>query len=226
MRRALMALSVLAAAGCGLAEYEERMKSAQERVKRREMEDKDLGPPIDVPQKAEAKRPPVALARLFLRLPRGLSSTPGKEPRVAKEVLYVYNPVKANPPGLFARAELAFGKASDTDFESNVLASLPRDPKPDPTTIKIPIQPPGRQGITISRTTFDYQALSYSVNVWKGRESNIAVIYVWNKGAQGVAAQIKLSLETFAGEEEAGQLMGEFASGGPLNHVPRFAIRH
>jgi hypothetical protein len=110
---AAWAVLALAAAGCGLADYEERMQQAQRAADRYDEENKYLGDPLVIPDRkpeppaegkaegkaegrAEGRRGPARaepLVNLFLRPPKGISPKPEDQP--IQEVLYRYGPVTA-----------------------------------------------------------------------------------------------------------------------------------
>lgn len=68
LRRLPLALLVLALTGCGLADYEKKMRDADARVQRFDEENRLLGDPLALPSGDQA--PPVDV---FLRPPRGVS---------------------------------------------------------------------------------------------------------------------------------------------------------
>lgn len=103
-------LIVVLACGCGLEEYQEKMKKAQQRIKAREDQDQVLGGEVILPKKLfeEKGLQPKELPPLFLRWPKGLSTTPDSERKNEKgarnfalkdgtKFLYVYSPPAQQP---------------------------------------------------------------------------------------------------------------------------------
>ncbi len=226
MRRAVLTLSLLVAAGCGMAEYEEKMKGAQERLKRREIEDRDLGQPADIPtRRADAKSPPAPVARLFIRLPKGLAlpQRGRKDPKDPPErLLYTYAPGKAIDASPFIEAGLAFGLLDDKDFAGRVMGVM-RAATSERKTFAHPVTVPGRPQVPMIRTTFDSGTAACSLNVYRGKTGQIAIVYVWDKAKQQQAGPIvELSLQTLAVDDDADRALAELSMGGPLGQVPRF----
>jgi len=219
MRRAVLALLLIAAVGgCGLEDYEKRMTQARERLKKQEQEDKDLGMPIQLPTKPAAKgKLPEPLARLFLRVPRGLQTQPAKAAR--NGMLYVYSPptAAANPAAPFLEVVLAFGDLGDKTFIDKVLTALPQSSLP--VKKQVQIGEPGQKQLPLERATFDSGTLAYSVNFWRGKDVQVAVGYAWVKGQPAGPRVVETSLKTFAGDDAALAAAGLYQSGGPLGPV-------
>jgi hypothetical protein len=154
----LLLLSLLVAAcGCGLSEYEEKMADAEKRLKEWNEEEKALGPPIKMPTKQplhmpgkgkEVPKPPEKdkevkkgpaepLTRFFLRLPRGVSPTPNENLLPDTEgkpifYLYVVPPAKEPPKDKFKGPPI---KPPPPPVCPYVMIAVN---KPDPLTGKMP----------------------------------------------------------------------------------------
>lgn len=191
VRHALPPLLSLLLIGCGAAEYEAKMKSAQERLKRHDEEVRLIGPPVSTPTAKNAAGDPAPVAAFFLRLPITLPTKPTDEP-----VGLFYDYVPAQKAGPFDRAKVAFAKADDADFANRVVRAL--GPTTQVTPTKVVTQPPGRKGVAFTRMTFDGDAFSYSVNVHQDAAGQMAVVYQIYRGQAAAAARpLELSLDSF-----------------------------
>jgi hypothetical protein len=213
-RRLFGPLLVLGAAGCGLSDYEAKMRATQARLERFEQENKYLGNPLTMPTRKE-KDESVPLANVFLRPPRGIQTSPSEEPRSG--LLYGYRPAKEGAAGAFTVVELGFS-SGQKDFPADVLGLFPAG---GVSTRQRQVQPPGRKALTFDTAEFEDDQHNYSVNVWRGGDPQVAVVY-WVARGQWESARkvIELSLATFAADAEAGRLRSAFATRSPWNLTP------
>ncbi|MCC6419823.1 MAG: hypothetical protein IT429_16440 [Gemmataceae bacterium] len=129
----LLALGLLAAAGCGLDEYERLMDAERARFEHHDAENEALGFPVQTPPSyrwKDPKSPPkLAQVKLFLRPlrtsppqpPWGTVPVEGEEPAQAEGVeLYRY----AGPPGYNLYLAADTGTMPSQDFQRTVLAAL------------------------------------------------------------------------------------------------------
>src|SRR5688572_15142530 len=75
-RPILLPLLGLLLAGCGVAEYEARMKEAQQRIKQYDEESKLLTTPVALPTAKNESGQLVPVATFHLRLPQTVSTQP------------------------------------------------------------------------------------------------------------------------------------------------------
>jgi hypothetical protein len=194
-RRALPLLCLLLG-GCGLAEYEARMKETQARLQEYDQTNKLLDEPVVLPG-----------ADLFFRPPRGIQKTAEGEPRDgllyhfatgprgAGPFLFVELAVAANPPD-FAAEVLRHYSVAD-----QVLAFPPGNPRP----------PEHRTPLRFDTREFDGDDATYSVNVYQGARSQVVVTFAVVKGQRAAAdAALNRSLESLGLGEEADRLRQEY----------------
>jgi len=211
-RHALGALLLLAAGGCGLNEYQAKMRSAQDRLERFEEENKLLGDPLAMPQIKDKEGNVISAGNIFLRPPKGISPTPGADPR--GNLLFRYVPSKEGGAGPFQQLELAFGDKKD--FRDDVLRNYPGADRIKEEGKKV--QAPGRRSVQFWAYEFDDAQRSYSLYFWGDREDTTqgVVAYWMHKGQRDKARRaIDLSLESFAAGGEAATLRSGFKNRSP-----------
>ena len=195
-RRALPLLCLLLA-GCGLAEYEARMKETQARLQEYDQTNKLLDEPLVLPG-----------ADLFFRPPRGIFKSADAEPRDG--LLYHY-PARPSGAGPFLFVELAVVPANRPDFTAEVLRHYsvadqvltfgPGNPRP----------PEHRTPPKFDTREFDGDDATYSVNVYHGGASQVVVTFAVVKGQRARAdAALNRSLESLGLGEEAERLRQEY----------------
>jgi hypothetical protein len=202
-------------AGCGVAEYEARMKEAQERVKRYEEESKLLAAPVKPPAAKNESGQLEAVASFTLRLPNTVSTQPSPEARGG--LYYDYMPATIPPMTAYPWVSLAFAKADDAKFPEAVMkwftATGPVNVTPHTTRLKVPF----------SRTTFENDTHWHSINLYKGSNQQVAIIYVVPKAQRQQAARaIDLSLDSFGIESSLAAARQAYEPKGLLDReVPR-----
>lgn len=217
-RAALLLCCLSLVAGCGVAEYEARLKAAQERIKRREDESKLLGPGITVPQVKNMDGTSYPAVNMFLRLPKGLSTSPAAGPRLG--LLHVYAPTQAGAAAPFAEVLIAYAKAGDAKFVEDVMKAFTASNTP--TRTEFVAKPVGRPETRFTRTSFESNQFFYSVNHWAGTRQQVIVAYVLNNAQRGTGARaLDLSLETFGGEGQSAEARKQANDPSPLERVPR-----
>jgi hypothetical protein len=183
-------------AGCGLAEYEGRMKETQARLQEYDQTNKLLDAPVVLPG-----------ADLFFRPPRGIRKTAEGEPRDG--LLYRYPP-RAGGAGPFLFVEVAVA-ANRPDFADEVLrhyqpsgpvlAFGPGNPRP----------PEYRTPLRFDTREFDGDEATYSVNVYQGAAAQVAVTFAVAKGQRAAAdGALNRSLESLGLGEDADRLRQEY----------------
>ena len=195
-RRALPLLCVLLG-GCGLANYEGRMKETQARLQELDHTNKLLDEPLVVPGSG-----------VFIRPPHGIQKTPEGEPRDG--LLYHYPP-RGSGAGPFLFVEVAVADAKRADFGAEVLRHYPAAGEVlayKPGTLR----PAGRHTPPKFDThEFDGDEASYSVNVYKGEKAQVAVAFAITKGQRAAADEaLNRSLESLALGPDADRLRQEF----------------
>jgi hypothetical protein len=214
-RPILLTLLGLLLAGCGVADYEARMKETQQRIKQYEEESKLLGAPVSPPTAKNEAGQPTAVASFTLRLPQAISTQPSAEARGG--LYYDYMPAVIPPMTAYPWVSLAFAKADDAKFAETVMkwftATGPVSVTPHTTRLKVPF----------TRTTFENETHWNSINLHKGAQQQVAIIYVVPKAqAQQAARAIDVSLDTFGIDSTLSAAQKAYQPKGPLDRdVPR-----
>jgi len=202
-------------AGCGVTDYEARMKDTQQRIRLYEEESKLLTVPVNVPTAKNESGQPVPVASFTLRLPQTVSTTPSPEARGG--MYYDYMPATIPPMTAYPWVSLAFAKADDAKFAETVMkwftATGPVSTSQYTTRLKVPL----------SRTTFENDTHWHSINLYKGTNQQVAIIYAVPKAqAQQAARAIDLSLDSFGIESSLAAAQKAYQPKGPLDRdVPR-----
>jgi hypothetical protein len=201
--------------GCGLADYEQKMTDAQARVQRYEEENRVLGPNLHMPMTTNDKGKKVRALDVFLRPPLGINPKTSNQSDPLGGRLYNYDRPRTNPVGSFARVQLAVGDVKEKDFIAELIKAgwgAVSHPAPTPRSV----QPMNRPARTFHTTEFEDGTYFYSVNVFRGRTRQVAVVY-WVDRKQKDASKraLQISLESFVGEGE------RVINIGPLDVVPR-----
>lgn len=210
--------------GCGVAEYEKKMLEAQTQFQRFEEEQKQLGPPLNVPRVTDENKVQRDIATLYLRPPLGIGPNASNVAEPRERLFYSYPPVdKDKPVNGVTLVELAVGDAlRDRDFANNVLRCFSATGGVAPRSN--PVQVPGRaEPIHFQTTEFEDGQYFYSVNVWRGTKQQVAVAY-WVRREQKAAARraLDVSLKTFAmdADAQAARLQYQRATTGQLLKPP------
>jgi hypothetical protein len=202
-------------AGCGVADYEARMKETQQRIKQYEEESKVLGAPVGLPSAKNESGQLMTVASFALRLPLTVSNKPSPEARGG--LYYDYMPAVIPPMTAYPWVSVAFGKADDAKFAEAVMkwftATGPVNVTQHTTRLKVPF----------TRTTFENETHWHSINLYKGTSQQMVIIYVVPKDkAQQAARAIDLSLDTFGIESTLNAAQKAYQPKEPLDRdVPR-----
>jgi hypothetical protein len=221
LRAALLALLVAGLSGCGLAEYEARMRDTQARLQRFEEEDKLLGAALQVPMRVDEKtKLPVPLVNVFVRAPRGITTLPHKD--VRNGLLYRYPAAKQGSAAPFTQLEVAYGRGQKKFAEKviNSFGNADREQKSRANKVR---SAAGEGTTTFQTLEFVDGATGYSINLVadEKNQNQLAVIYYF-KAAQRKAAEraIKLCLEWTGAGPQADKLRKAFARRSPLMGRP------
>jgi hypothetical protein len=213
----LRATFLLFLVGCGLSTYEGRMEDTQNRIKRFEEESKYLDGPLQVPTPAPAKEGDPSLPRVFYRPPKGFatSTTNEKEPRA--RLLYSFAPRAVNSAAPFTLLEVAVA-GGGKEFEVEVLRAY--TPSSNLSQRERQFRPPGRDPITYKSIDFDEGLHFVSVNLWRGDNHQVAIVFVLPKTAKDSAVKaMDMSLESFAVGRDIARQQENLSS--PLQRVPK-----
>ena len=210
-------LALLLAVGCGLAEYESKMKEAQQRLKQYEEEEKvlDPAPRLQPPTRTvDPALPPSPILDYQLRAPRGIN--PQSPTSARGELLYDYAPTKANAALPFLYLSVAFAPLKEDKFGAQVLGRITASTEHKQTTGKT------RLGLMYRRIDFESDGTAVVVCLFQGTAHHFAVVYFVAKGQLARANRaIETSLDTFGFDGTLGTARQAARPGGPLEHVPR-----
>src|SRR5262245_11333626 len=204
----LLAGLALAAAGCGLGDYETKMLAEQTRMERFDRDNKLLGQPLTPPSKWSEVQP--AAPNLFLRPPQGVQPTPGTgEPWHG--LLYYY-PGDGKSTTVVDRMYLAWA-AGREDVGEDVRRIYLSVDVPSQQFTSVP--PPGVQPQNLRQWRLKGQFASL---LYVDGQKKLAIIYqvkssyVDSQGNVTKAAMdaIGASLNTLALDADAAKLRAEF----------------
>jgi hypothetical protein len=187
-------------AGCSVGDYENKMLVAQDRLKDFEEGNRLLGEnSVVMPGRVE-KGVMVQAVSLFLRPPKGISTTPASEKRAG--ILYTFSPTRSGAAP-FAYVEIAYAPKNEKDFEKGVLGAFTRTGEAPRRSRQV--APPGRQPMTFSTVEFDDSTYAYSINFFKGAVNQVAIVYAINRASKAQAVRpIEVSLASFGVDGNAG----------------------
>ena len=209
--------------GCGLADYEAKMKDAQERLRQYQEQEKllDPAPRINPPTKiTDPQLPPTVVLDFQLRAPRGISSQAPANARL--ELFYDYRPVKPQAAEPFQWLSLAFAPRSDSNFVSNLLGRLPALTQPKQSDGQTRLGLKYRRLEFESQSPLDGQLSSVAVYLFQGTSHQLAVIFFVTKGQLARATRaIEMSLDTLGFDDTLAKARQAERPGGPLEFVPR-----
>lgn len=165
----VFALLILGCVGCGLADYEDRLREDRARAKALEEERKTLGDPLELPTAEGEDTGPPALAdcNVFLRAPRSFGCA--TKPALGKFGgidLYAYS----GQDGKYVFLAAANGEAHAAEFEKNVWTAftqylerrLPKNLVPtEPKKKSEELKTPPRLGREVP------QPLRYNIWTWE-----------------------------------------------------------
>lgn len=127
------ALAFTSCLGCGLSDYEARMRAEEDRLRYIDEEDRLLADPVEVPPGAEGEAPPVDV---FFRPPKGIQRSPETNPNFAPLIRFR----SSNTTVPFSEVYLNVSGKSLADFRSDVLRVFPNfDPEKATAYTKNPL---------------------------------------------------------------------------------------
>ncbi len=204
-RRALLGLLAAALlAGCGLPEYEARLRSEQEYLERFDEEMKVLDEPLEAPKRKEGKETVQDL--IFLRPPKGIGKT-AQEATLGPVSRYV----RSNPTCPFTEMYLATAPSDQKDFGTAVVNALavqlgkPEQRRVAKTLFRRDPQP------------FDlYENAPAGFALYLGQRGGlqVAIGYQLDKGRTfaSVSKQVDLSLESLGTAKEGSVMHKDWAN--------------
>ena len=180
-------------AGCSVSDYEAKMLDAQNRLIRTEENNRLLeAGSIVIPVRLE-KGIPYQDLHIFLRPPKGISTTTSNEGNPRARLFTTFPPARHGSAGPFSLVEIAFAPLKDTAFEKNVMAVFTASGQPTNRTRTI--TPPGRAPLNYSTVEFEDATYAYSVNFLKGPTSQVAIVYWFSRASKPLASRaIEVSL--------------------------------
>ncbi len=204
-RSALVGLFAVLCAGCGLNDYESKIVEEQQRVERFDKENKELGAPIDLPERKEKEKDkekeswPV---EIFLRLPKGLSPKPQEN---------LYNGAfhyQRDGKGDFASAYvLMTPKAGQAEEEALRAFGAPQNGSAGSLEV-MPFKGPPVQ---LRSHVFDIGTWRYHLYVDPTKQVAIVYLTETTSTAKGAITEaIKTSLQTLALGGDALRAKGEY----------------
>ncbi len=204
VRPTTAACLLLFLAGCSVGDYEAKMLDAQNRVERFEEGNRLLEGPLAMPTRVE-KGITIVDIDLFLRPPKGISTTASNEKSPRARLLYTFVASRQGGAGPFAYVEIAFVETKSKnakDFEKSVIEVF--SPTGQGTRGKRQVTPLGRPPMTYSTFEFDDAKYSYSINFIKGPINQLAIVYWINRASKGQATRaIEVSLASCALDSES-----------------------
>jgi hypothetical protein len=214
--RLLVGLTLPWLAGCAVAEYEEKMKEAQEQLRRYEEEQSLLEPmPLQPPTRPDPQtQSPIPVVDFHLRVPRGIGTQAPTAPRL--EIFYDYQPTKPGAAGPLLAVSVAFAPRHDGQFANQVMG-------------RFPSTGPGKQSTGRTRLGVDYRRIDGESDTYsavlilsQGTTNQFALVYLVAKGQlPRVARAIELSLDSFGFDASLTPARQAFRPGGPLEYVPQ-----
>jgi len=241
---------LLLAGGCGLAEYEAKMKETQDSLDRYDEETHLLDEPIFVPlnPKKEGEDEVRPVVEIFFRPPRGVRQLFDAKPLDGLLYRYGRKPYVPPPPPIhFAdtpaprrviihepvpgiQEVLVAWQVPDPnkkqlelkEFAGQVLKLLPIA-KADKPLYTRAANSPGRPPFSFQTYDVEDQAGNHlSVNFVMGTKTFVAIVYKIEKGKKAAADKaIQLSLETLAVDEDVSQARNSYSKrGGKITSTP------
>ena len=186
-------------AGCSVGDYENKMLDAQNRLARFEESNRLLENSVAMPGRVE-KGSTVTDILLYLRPPKGISTTPAKEKRA--RLLYTFGPSRPSGAAPFAYVEIGYAPLATKDFEKDVLGAFTASGQS--TRLSHEVAPPRRPAMAFSTVEFFDSTYAYSINFFKGSVNQVAIVYAINRASKAQAERpIKASLDSFGVDVEA-----------------------
>src|SRR5262249_7845692 len=147
-----------------------------------EEESKLLDGPLTIPAPAPKEKGAPAPPQLFLRPPKGIAAACSNEKEPRNRILYTFPPRGVGSAGPFVNVEVAVGDKSK-EFWEEVVRSY------GPSGHLKQTQRPGRQGVTFQSTEFEEGQNFYSVNLWRGPDHQVAIVYTIHRGQRDRAEE-------------------------------------
>lgn len=227
--------------GCGLTDYENKMRETQDRLNRFEEIQQLLGDPLEMPtrpsekekEKEKEKAKMVPLIKLFLRAPREIRTSP--ELKTRHPSLYRYPTVSggsggssdsSSPSGsnvLVRTVEIGIGE-SPKDYAQSIFSLFGRAEGP----------PKAKEVTTASgdELTFDHQEIedeNHRYLIYVLRERPIAIAFWLDKkkiqNSMTVFRSVELSLESLALDNKADWVRGRFRRNSPWQGLSSQAVK-
>jgi hypothetical protein len=205
VRSTVVLCTTLSLAGCSVGDYEAKMVEAQNRLARAEennrlLETGSIAMPVRVEKGIQYQD-----LQIFLRPPKGISTTPSNEANLRARLFLTFPPVRQGAAGPFAFLEIAFAPLNDKDFEKNVLAAFTATSQS--TSRNRPITPPGRPALNYTTVEFEDATYAYSVNFLKGSTNQVAIVFWVARASKNLAIRaIDVSLATCGIDADANAL--------------------
>jgi hypothetical protein len=185
--------------GCSVGDYESKMLDAQNRVARFEEGNRLLENTVVMPGRVE-KGTTVQAINLFLRPPKGISTTAGKEKRAG--ILHTFGPSRPGGAAPFALVEIAYAAKEAKAFEKSVLEAFTASGQA--TRRSRQVAPLGRPPLTFSTVEFADSTNTYSINFFKGSTHQVAIVFWINPAGKAQAVRpIEVSLASFGVDGDA-----------------------
>src|SRR5262249_44667066 len=190
---------LVAALGCGLGDYEEKMTEQQQRADIIDKENKVLAEgPLEMPKVSGGVQPDV-----FLRPPKGINLRP--EERRYRDRFYQYSKKGSSE---FSNVYLGWaGKDKPEDFRNRVLSTFSAKGTSEPTTTN----PWGRDGVILDTVKGEDSSSSriFYIYLYPKAEAKVALIYEMPKPDKKSEA-LQASLNTLALDKDAAAQFKEF----------------
>lgn len=199
VRRLGLGLLLLAVPACGLSDYENLMREAQERKERFDEEQTYLDAPVQIPKQKNKDGKDEPVAKLFFRPPKGIEAKPQSQPR---NNLNIWRYARSKGGIDFVYVELAFADEAKEFANSVVGAYTTAD---QATHRRQPIAHP-EQDTSMLFDVWESKSgqQGYSINILQGSRKPVAVIYHYNKArSENIRKAIELSLQSLAVDQKA-----------------------
>lgn len=199
VRRLGLGLLLLAVPACGLSDYENLMREAQERKERFDEQQTYLDAPVQIPKQKNKDGKDEPVAKLFFRPPKGIEAKPQSQPR---NNLNIWRYARSKGGSDFVYVELAFADEAKEFANSVVGAYTTAD---QATHRRQPIAHP-EQDTSMLFDVWESKSgqQGYSINILQGSRKPVAVIYHYNKArSENIRKAIELSLQSLAVDQKA-----------------------
>ena len=186
------AVLAVAAAGCGLSDYQRQMAEQQRRLDQMKEEDDNLGDPLRLPDKKE--RP-----AYFFRPPLRIASI--GRPHEHSGVVQQFG-LMGSDPSYFQDVSFGIERMKEEDFWSSLLRSFPNRKKEDVSSVAI--KSPGRGDLTFKELkSEDGLTIAY---VRSQGDAHAAVIFHLTRNDETARKLMNTSLGTLTIGPDAGRM--------------------